>query len=123
MDDKKQALIVDDEPNMVRAIERVLKSIGFETFTAQDAFEASVWLEQISPTLITLDIMMPDLRGDQMLEMIQAMDNLAQTRILAISGVSRLQLNPLLHHGVDDVLQKPFSNEELIKKVQDLTMS
>jgi len=65
-----KVLIVDDEPNMAKAIERTLSSAGFETYVASNGFEAGVCISEVVPDVMTLDMQMPEMDGAQVLEII-----------------------------------------------------
>jgi DNA-binding response OmpR family regulator len=117
----QRVLIVEDDNPMANAIQRVLRKNGFETMIAPNGFRAGLMLERFTPAVITLDLKMPDLSGHEVLKLIRSMEHLALIRILVISAMSQRELDEALKAGADDVLKKPFSNEELVKKVTALS--
>ncbi|MEO0575479.1 MAG: response regulator [Pseudomonadota bacterium] len=116
----KRILIVDDEPPVVRAIERVLRRLGFETKSAADGFHAGSQLIDFAPGLITLDLQMPGLGGLNVLKLLRADKRYRNLKVLVISGLHTPALVEALDAGADAVLPKPFSDDELIAAVERL---
>ncbi|MEO1037658.1 MAG: response regulator [Pseudomonadota bacterium] len=120
MDNQNRVLIVDDEPAMVRAIERALKRQGFETATAADGFHAGTLLRDFAPGVMTLDLQMPGLGGLNVLRLIRADSRYANLRVLVVSGLAEPQLEEALAAGADAVLRKPFDDASLVDAVAAL---
>ena len=64
-------LIVDDEPNIVMALEYALKKKGFEVYIALNGKEAVEICKTQNPCLMVLDIMMPDMDGFEVLKKVK----------------------------------------------------
>ncbi len=118
---QKLILIVEDDPNFTKAIQRILDSEGYSTLTASNGFEAGIHMGRYLPDLITLDINMPEMNGEEMLEIIRFTDYLSHLKILVISGLEEEKLQDMVDKGADDYLQKPYDTEVLLAKVQQLT--
>ena len=116
----KRVLVVDDEPAMARAIKRVLARAGYETVIAGDGFLAGSLLHTFKPGLMTLDLRMPGIDGFAVLRMLRESRPLPSLKVLVISGEHQDRLHEALAHGADDVLAKPFANEQLLQIVQRL---
>ena len=67
----KKILIVDDEPNIVMSLEYTFKKNNFEVFIARDGQEALDLLQNTTPDVIILDIMMPKVDGYETLKQIK----------------------------------------------------
>jgi excisionase family DNA binding protein len=115
-----RVLVVDDEPAMARAIKRVLTRAGYETLIASDGFVAGSLLHTFKPRLMTLDLRMPGVDGLAVLRMLRETPALVALKVLVISGEHEERLREALAQGADDVLAKPFANEELLRSVQRL---
>ncbi len=115
-----RALIVEDDANMARAIQRVLRGAGFDTAVADSGFEAGVLLMQYQPQFITLDLQMPGMNGQEVLDCLRSTESLWDIKVLIISGLPLDELRAMLDQGADDILHKPFDNRTLLEKVTQL---
>jgi excisionase family DNA binding protein len=113
-------LIVDDEPSMARAIQRVLRPAGYETLVATDGFQAGSMLHSFTPVLMTLDLQMPGLDGFGVLRFLRDSKPCPDLRVLVVSGESEQRLREARELGADETLAKPFINEQLLSTVQEL---
>lgn len=113
-------LIVEDDVNMARTIQRLFRKADYNTKIAHDGFRAGVLIGTFSPIVVTLDLMIPGLGGLEVLKFIRATERLRDIKILVISGMSRAELDKALQVGADDILEKPFQNEVLLQKVERL---
>jgi YesN/AraC family two-component response regulator len=116
-------LIDDDDP--VRAIlARTLSHFGHTVIEARDGKEGLDIFPRSSADLVITDIVMPEMEGLQVVMELRKI--LPAVKIIAISGGGRHSpadfLRIALHLGASKVLTKPFSNEELIKAVNDLLL-
>ena len=111
-----RVLITDDDANMARAIERTLKRAGYETQIALDGLQAGVLLETFKPQLLTLDLNMPGLSGQDVLGFIRANSANRGLKILVVSATNEPELRGTLALGADDYVLKPFTNETLLAK-------
>lgn len=116
----RRALIADDEPNMAKAIARVLNGAGFETMIAGDGFVAGSLLQSFKPGLLTLDLRMPNLDGFGVLDYLHRSPPPFSLKVLVISAEASERLAAARAHGADEVLAKPFANEELLAAVERL---
>ncbi|WP_045857225.1 response regulator [Teredinibacter purpureus] len=103
----RRALIVDDELAMAKSIQRILRGKGFSTEIANDGFSAGLAYGELQPSLMTLDLQMPQVDGFQVLN--QLADKKCG-KIIVISGLGKEDLQRTLTLGADAALQKPFEN-------------
>lgn len=115
-----RVLVVEDDLEMAHAIQRVLHRAGFQCAFAQDGFRAGVSLGNFLPTIVTLDLNMPALGGEGVLKFIRETEYLRDVKILVISAASEDALAKARRLGADDVLSKPFENDELLVKIRAL---
>lgn len=85
--DINNILIVDDEVQVAKAIQRVLRGAGYETCLAHDGFRAGSNLVKNKPALMTLDLSMPGLDGYDVIKFVRENQAISQTRILVISAL------------------------------------
>lgn len=113
-------LIIDDEPAFRAAIKRALYGKGYEITLAEDGFQAGIKLMQLKPDLVTLDLDMPGLNGFEVLNYIKQLPELAQLKVVVISGLPEADLAKAKACGADAVLAKPFENSTLCNVIVDL---
>ncbi len=116
-------LIVEDEDLMARSIERSAKRAGYLTAIAKNGIEAGIQLEAHRPDVITLDLQMPGMSGFELLEVIRANEAYGHIKILVVSAAGKEREGELKVLGADQVLDKPFKNQELLGALQALVTS
>lgn len=108
-------LVVDDEPQIRRALSRTLEANGFDVRAVETGEEALTSLRW-RPDVILLDLMLPDLDG---LEVARRIREQANTPILVLSARGEEPRKVLaLDQGVDDYITKPFGTEELLARIR-----
>ena len=119
---KRRVLVVDDDPHIVELFCDVLqRDARFEVRTASSGYDAGLITQEFRPDLIILDFMLPDINGNVVCRAIRNNDELADTRIIVVSGVvNQDEINDLLEAGADEFVKKPFNIEKLIGRVRDL---
>lgn len=112
-------LVVDDEKDIVRLIQRSLEMEGYEAFCAYNGEEALRMLRKVEPDIVLLDIMLPDIDGYGMLEKIHEYDSARP--VIFITALDKLTNRILgLELGADDYITKPFNTKELVLKIKAL---
>lgn len=120
MTDKSLILVADDETRIRRLVSESLEQAGFDVCQAQDGREVLdvFQLSPIEPDLVILDLMMPDMDGEEALRAIRA---LSDVPILILTARDFLtDKTKCFKAGADDYLVKPFSVEELTLRVEAL---
>ena len=114
--ERRRVLVVDDEERMVRFIRMNLEHDGFQVSEAFNGKQAIQRLRDIKPDLILLDVMMPDLDGFDVLEMIREISSVPVIMLTA-KGEEDDRVRGL-ELGADDYVSKPFSPRELVSRVK-----
>ena len=114
--DRRKILVVDDEERMVRFIRLNLEHDGFLVSEAFNGKEAIQQLRDVSPDLILLDVMMPDLDGFEVLQMIRETSKVP-VLMLTAKGEEDDRVRGL-ELGADDYITKPFSPREMVSRVK-----
>ncbi len=111
-----RVLVVDDEPEILRAVRTNLVAHGYEVLTATSGSEAQAAYAARRPDLVLLDLGLPDLDGLALIERVRAH---AATPIVVLSarGGERDKVRAL-DLGADDYLTKPFGMDELLARVR-----
>ncbi len=106
-------LVVDDEPPILRMLGRVLSGAGYELVTATDAEEALELVDEKRPDIVISDIRLPRMSGIELTSEIRK--RLPGVRVLLISAYQEPA-----GHDADAFIAKPFDNDYLIERVEDL---
>ncbi|MHB1007421.1 MAG: response regulator transcription factor [Chloroflexota bacterium] len=116
MSDQRRILIVDDEPDLQHAIKLYLEEEGYMTFTADNGLEALDVVREKVPDLVVLDVLMPKLDGFETLAHIREM-SIVPVIMLTVRGEEQDKVRGL-RMGADDYVTKPFSQRELLSRIE-----
>ena len=110
-------LVVDDEATIRDVVVRYLQRDGFETLEAADGHRARQLLEEHSPSLVVLDLMLPDMDGLALCRWIRGWRSTLPVIMLTARGEEADRIVGL-ELGADDYVTKPFSPRELAARVR-----
>jgi DNA-binding response OmpR family regulator len=111
-------LIVEDEPNIVKLISMRLERLGHIVSAAADGGAALKAAGEITPDLILLDVMIPEINGLQVLRRLKADPATARIPVLMLTARGHEQdVAAGLEGGAEDYIIKPFSFPELIARI------
>lgn len=116
MKERPYVMVVDDDQEMVRMLNRTFELEGYSVAIATDGSSALTLLEAHRLDLVILDIMMPELDGFQVLELIRQ-----RCSAPVIVLTARSEVNPLrraLVAGAGDYVSMPFQTRELVDRVK-----
>lgn len=109
-------LIVDDDENIVELIRIYFEKEGFATVTANNGVQALELFKSESPSIVILDIMMPEMDGWQTCREIRKISNIPIIMLTAKGETFDKVLG--LELGADDYMVKPFETKELVARVK-----
>ncbi len=116
---KKKVLVVDDEENIVELIRMNLESSGYEVIDAYTGMEAITKTNSFLPDLILLDLMLPDIDGLQICQMLRLNEETKDIPIIMITARSEESDKVQgLGIGADDYVTKPFGIRELEARIK-----
>ena len=111
----KTILIIEDDISIARLIKTHVSFAGYEAVIAQDGEIALVMLEEEKYNLVILDLMLPHVDGEMVLESIKKL----QLPVIVVSAKSSLvDRVRLLRAGADDYITKPFESADLIARIE-----
>lgn len=117
----KRVLIVDDERNIVTALEYLLQKNGYEVRVAVTGEEALAQLDAFRPDLVLLDVMMPKVSGYEVCQRVRSRPQWRDIKIVILSAKGReVEVNKGISLGADLYVTKPFSNTELVAAIDRL---
>jgi DNA-binding NarL/FixJ family response regulator len=117
----KRLLVVDDEPNLLRAVGACLRGEGFDVVTARGGAEALVRVAETVPDLVVSDVRMPGMDGYQLARQLRASPRTALTPVVFLTAkdetADRVEG---FRAGVDAYLTKPFEPDELVAVIRSI---
>ncbi len=114
-----RVLVVEDDPGVVRMLERGLAAHGYQCVSAGDGEEGARGAEDETVSLVLLDIMLPGLDGQEVLKRIRLRRPGLPVLMLTARDDLRNKVGAL-DGGADDYLTKPFAFEELLARIRAL---
>jgi DNA-binding response OmpR family regulator len=117
-DSKRKVLIVDDEPNIVTALEFLLRRSGYDVQVVTNGAEALAHVESYLPDVVLLDIMMPVKSGYEVCQRMRERPEWRHIKIVMLSAKGReAEVSKGMSLGADLYITKPFSTQELIAAI------
>jgi DNA-binding response OmpR family regulator len=117
----KKVLIVDDEASIIVPLQFLMEQNGYETSVAFSGEEAMETIAAVHPNLVLLDIMLPIVDGFEVCQRIRENPEWDDVRIILLTAMgSETNIAKGLALGADAYITKPFSNSDVIAKVNEL---
>jgi CheY-like chemotaxis protein len=121
-----EVLIVDDDPDALFTVNEIVQSCKCKTLVAKNGLECLSVLQENTPDLILLDIMMPEMDGFQTIKKIRENPNWRHIPVLAVTARAMLEDRQIiLKNGFDDYITKPvnigvisFKIEKIFSKIR-----
>jgi DNA-binding response OmpR family regulator len=110
-------MIVDDEPDLREMINLMLHKEGFVTVTAENGDDFLKKIDDFTPDLVTLDVMMPGLTTREILEQLKAKKTKPKIILLSVVRYSDEEKRKLFQLGIVDYITKPFEFPDLINTI------
>ncbi len=125
LEEKSQDLIlvVDDEEDIVRMLEKALKAEGFAVDSATRGLEALQKVKALGPSLVLLDAMLPEIHGFEICKKIKSSKRFGHIPVIIISAIYRgwrYAEDVKSTYGADDFFEKPFRVVPLMRRIHDL---
>lgn len=116
--ERTRVLVIDNEPDTVTLLKLVFQHEGFDVSGALSGSEALSKLNDVNPSLILLDLMMPEMDGWQTFTKLR---QVTDTPVIVVSALGQTEdIVKALKMGVDDYVTKPFNQAEVIARSQAL---
>jgi two-component system KDP operon response regulator KdpE len=113
-----RVLVVDDEPQILRALQTNLRGAGYEVATAASAEEAVAAAATAPPEAVVLDLVLPDRSGTEVCRELRTWSTVP-ILVLSALGEEREKV-AALDAGADDYVTKPFGMDELLARLRAL---
>lgn len=115
---ERRILIVDDDPELRETVTIVLHTQNYEVQTAATGKDGLAQVAELSPDLMVLDVVLPDMEGFEVVRELRRMSNVPVLMLTGRSASSDIVSG--LDSGADDYLVKPFKSDELLARVRAL---
>jgi len=116
MNDRQRIMVVDDDQDMQRLLNRTLELEGFDTVIVADGDSAVNLLDEIAPDLVILDTMIP---GVDSFQVIEHMREHSDVPIIMLSTGHEVEsLRKALSLGADDFIRKPFGMRSFLARIR-----
>lgn len=118
----ERILVIDDEPHILLMVKKMLERAGYEVDLASNGSEGLRLFSKLRPGLVITDIIMPEKEG---LETIREMKRISSDlKIIAMSGGGKISADNYLEtariFGASRLIEKPFSQKQLLSYVEEL---
>lgn len=114
--DIKKILVVDDEAKIVEVVKSYMENSGYSVTEAYTGKEALEKFEKVNPSLVILDLMLPDTTGEEICKIIRRKSRVPI--IMLTAKVEEEEILKGLNIGADDYVTKPFSPRQLVARVE-----
>lgn len=116
-------LYVEDNPQNMRLVRKMLKIGGYEMIGAADGYKGLEMAKEHQPDIILMDINLPDIDGIEVTKRLKEDPNFAHTPIIALTANAMYgDRERFLDAGCDDYLSKPVSKTELLNMIKKHTV-
>lgn len=113
---RKRILVVEDEPDTILLLKHILRAAGYNVLGATNGTEALKKIGDVKPDLVLLDLMMPGMDGWETYRYLRQMSEVPVMILSAVAGKD--EVVRALRMGVDDYLTKPFTNAEMVARIE-----
>jgi two-component system, OmpR family, alkaline phosphatase synthesis response regulator PhoP len=118
---RKKILIVEDDTDLLEVMRLSLKSAGYSIATATNGIEALRKARTLTPDLIVLDLILPELDGFAVCETLRKDRVTAEVPIIVVTGLaSEFTRLAGFESGATDYVTKPFMPSELVSKIDGM---
>ena len=124
MTDKKQILLVDDDPDFVEAVRVIVENGGYDVRVAYDGQEGLEAVAEQKPDLIVLDVMMPVMNGHEACAKLKGDPVTKEIPIILLTAVAdRVTTSTYTHRDMleseaEDYMPKPVEPQELLERIK-----
>jgi len=116
---KKRILVVEDEQELIKAVQIRLKYSGYEVLSACNGREGLEVVRKEKPDLILLDVMMPEMDGLEMLANLKSSPDIKHIPVIMLTAKAQSDdVSQADKLGAFDYVVKPFTSQILLEKIR-----
>ena len=117
----KRVLILDNDPDVLDAMQEVLNYSGFEVKTIEETNDIFEIINNFKPDVILVDYILNGINGGEICHLIKASPRPSHLPVIILSAYPRV-INSLGFYGCDSFIAKPFELDDLVNQVTYFTM-
>jgi len=119
-DAKPKIMVVDDEENILISLTFLLEKEGYQVKSASNGMDAIELFKTYRPSIVLLDVMMPEMDGFTAASTIRALDTKSETSIIFLTAKGTKDDRRVGYlSGADDYVVKPFDNSSILEKISE----
>jgi len=120
MGERIRILVVDDDQDILFSMTKILRTAGYEVYEAESGTSCLRMVSEKNPDLILLDVVLPDISGYEICQLIKAEKRRRPTYVVLLSGIKTApdDQSEGLEMGADGYLVRPISKRELLARVK-----
>jgi|YNPNPStandDraft_1061719.scaffolds.fasta_scaffold84368_2 DNA-binding response OmpR family regulator len=120
----KKIVVVDDDRGICNLLSKVFTGEGYITECVYNGKDALKKIDEILPDLVILDIMLPDLNGYQVLELMKKSEKTKNVKVVMLTQKDLLKdVEQAMTLGADNYIVKPFDINRILKTVNEILIS
>jgi CheY-like chemotaxis protein len=120
-EEKQTILVVDDSEVIRRSLKNFFSEYNLEVITCSDGYEGIQAAAEYKPSIIFLDLMMPNFDGVKMLQVLKVLDGLKTIPVIIISGnTNRTNVLSVIEAGAERVMSKPLQKDIIVKNINEM---
>jgi DNA-binding response OmpR family regulator len=121
MSEKGTILIIDDEPDLLKVLVKRLKDAGYDVVAFGNALEGLAQVKNIMPSLIILDVVMPEMDGMQLKKKLNEDEAVADIPVIFLTAKDTVSDKVAgFDLAADDFVTKPFAMDELVARIESV---
>ena len=118
-EEKRVILVVDDDADVLHTTKAILKKDGFNVLTAPSGYDCLNMLDGVSPDLVLLDVMMPDMDGWSTCTEIKKKENSKDIPVVMLTvKIAEEDMSRSFKHFADGHVGKPIIKEKLVETIK-----
>jgi len=121
---QQKVLIVDDDYSIQTGLRKLFEGDNYEVEVASNGFEAGIMVKEFMPSVVMLDLIMPEFDGFAVCELIKKHKELKYIKVIVLTGFpSQENIARAKKAGADRCFAKPIENKEILEAVNSLIKS
>ena len=111
--------LVEDTDSIIMLFQHLVKKAGLSMTVCKTGNEALAWMQNNVPSIVLLDISLPDISGEEIFKKMRAMEHYKGVPVIAVTAIARQgDKERYMEMGFDGYIPKPINNETFVTQIQ-----